>query len=79
MYIAEYAHRSVFLFGPRQTGKTTLLRDRYPERPWFNLVQGDTFLRLARKPGRMRQELETVDPADGPVIVENPEAPVIAR
>lgn len=62
--------RSVFLFGPRQTGKTTLLRERYPQSPWFNLLQGDTFLRLSRNPGRLRQELEPVHPESGPVIVD---------
>jgi len=69
-FASDLGSRSVFLFGPRQTGKTTLLRDRYPESPWFSLLQGDTFLRLSREPGRMRQELETANPAAGPVIVD---------
>lgn len=66
----DLRERSVFLFGPRQTGKTTLLWERYPDSPWFNLLQGDTFLRLSREPARLRQELATADPAHGPVIVD---------
>ena len=62
--------RSVFLFGPRQTGKTTFLRERYPDCRWYNLLQGDTFLRLAQQPGRLRQELGPLDPSDGPVIID---------
>lgn len=62
--------RSVFLFGPRQTGKTTLLRQRYPDSPWYDLLQGDVFLRLSREPGRLRQELEATAPARHPVIVD---------
>ena len=31
--------RSVFLFGPRQTGKTTWLRQCFPDAPWFDPVR----------------------------------------
>lgn len=62
--------RSVFLFGPRQTGKTTWLRQRFPDSPSFNLLRGDVFLRLSREPGRLRQELAAEDPAIGPVIID---------
>ena len=62
--------RSVFLFGPRQTGKTTWLRQCFPESVSLNLLHGDVFLRLSREPGRLRQELETVDPAAGPVVID---------
>ncbi len=62
--------RSVFLFGPRQTGKTTWLRQLYPRSRWYNLLHGDVFLRLSRTPGRFRQELAGVTPAEGPVIVD---------
>ena len=67
---SDIRSRSVFLFGPRQTGKTTLLRTRYPDSPWFNLLQGDVFLRLSRTPGRLRQELEAVKPKERPVIID---------
>ena len=62
--------RSVFLFGPRQTGKTTWLRQCFPESVSLNLLHGDVFLRLSREPGRLRQELATVDPAAGPVVID---------
>ena len=62
--------RSVFLFGPRQTGKTTWLRQRYPDAPWFNLLHGDVFLRFAREPGRLRAELAAGPPPSGPVIID---------
>ena len=50
----DLRNRSVFLFGPRQTGKTTWLRQRYPDARWFNLLHGEVFLRLAREAGRLR-------------------------
>ena len=62
--------RSVFLFGPRQTGKTTWLRQCFPESPWFNLLHGDVFLRLSREPGRLRAELAAGTGAAHPVIID---------
>ena len=62
--------RSVFLFGPRQTGKTTWLRRRFPGSRWFNLLHGDVFLRLSREPGRLRAELAAESGAANPVIID---------
>ena len=66
----DLGSRSVFLFGPRQTGKTTCLRQRFPESPWFNLLHGEVFLRLSREPGRLRTELAAASAATGPVIID---------
>ena len=66
----DLSRRSVFLFGPRQTGKTTWLRQRYPDSPWFNLLHGDVFLRLSREPGRLRQELASTNAESGPVVID---------
>lgn len=60
----------MFLFGPRQTGKTTWLHQRFPNSPLFDLLHGEVFLRLSREPGRLRQELATVNPASGPVLID---------
>ena len=62
--------RSVFLFGPRQTGKSTCLRQTFPDSPRFDLLRGEVFLRLSRETGRLRGELATVDPSSGPVIID---------
>ena len=66
----DLRHRSVFLFGPRQTGKTTYLSALFPESPVFNLLRGEVFLRLSREPGRLRQELATVSRSSAPVIID---------
>ena len=62
--------RSVFLFGPRLTGKTTWLRRCFPDAPWFNLLHGEVFLRLARDPSRLRTELAARGPTSGPVVID---------
>ena len=45
----DLAARSVFLFGPRQTGKTTYLRRQFPHAPRFNLLRGEVFNSCAAK------------------------------
>ena len=53
----ENISRSIFLFGPRQTGKTTLLRTQFPQARWYDLLESDTFFRLSAKPRILRDEL----------------------
>lgn len=47
-----------FLWGPRQTGKSTLLRSTYPEATWVDLLRSDEFARYVERPARLREELE---------------------
>jgi len=49
---------SFFLWGPRQTGKSTLLRHTYPEAPRIDLLSSREFARFARDPGLLREEME---------------------
>lgn len=52
--------QSCFLFGPRQTGKTTLLSSISAHRPRFDvtLLDTETLLAYGREPGRFRREVE---------------------
>lgn len=54
-------HRSIFLFGPRQTGKSTLLKQRFPAAKYYNLLQADTFRELSAAPENIRQKLSNQD------------------
>jgi predicted AAA+ superfamily ATPase len=50
---------SFFLFGPRQTGKSTLINAIYPEKTWIvNLLQSEVFLKYSRTPHLFRLEAE---------------------
>lgn len=60
---------SVFLFGARQTGKTTLLYSLFPNAKYYDLLETDTYGRLRRNPAMLRQELEMYD-NDGLVIID---------
>lgn len=49
---------SLFLWGPRQTGKSTLLRRLYPDAAWIDLLKADEFRRYNDRPELLRQEIE---------------------
>ena len=51
--------RSVFLLGPRATGKSTLLKLQFPNTPYFDLLDSQTFGRLLRNPRTLAEETET--------------------
>lgn len=59
----------MLLLGPRQTGKTWLLRHQLPDAPYYNLLHAETFLRLSTRPGSLREELLASKP-EGPVVVD---------
>jgi predicted AAA+ superfamily ATPase len=54
-------HSSVFLFGPRQTGKSTLLRTLFPQAKFYDLLEADTFRELSAAPELIRQRLQAED------------------
>ena len=67
----EAKNHSLFLFGPRQTGKTSLLKSQFPDSLYFNLLRAETFLRLSGNPGLMREEIAAVSSQAGqPIIVD---------
>ena len=55
--ITDAQEESVFLFGARQTGKTTLLLKLFPNSHFYDLLESDTYERLRRNPALLRQEL----------------------
>jgi len=46
-----------FLWGPRQTGKSTLLKKTYPDAVWIDLLKAEVFRRYLQNPEFLRQEL----------------------
>lgn len=56
--LAALAQRkSLFLFGPRQTGKTALARSALPGARVYDLLDADVFLTLSRRPAQLGEEL----------------------
>ena len=55
------AKKSHFLLGPRQTGKTTLLRRTLPEARVYDLLDAGVYLALSHHPARLSEELGPSD------------------
>lgn len=65
---------SCFLWGPRQTGKSTLLRALFPDAPFYDLLVARDFRRLAQDPGILSAEIAALDWAPGaqpsPIVID---------
>ena len=68
---------STFLFGARQTGKTTLLLSLYPDARVYDLLESNTFERLQRNPSLLRQDLEMCEPGTLVIIDEVQSLPIL--
>ena len=62
--------KSCFLFGPRQTGKSTLIGQQFADCRTWNLLDQELFRRLARNPGLIRESLAEGSGSDIVVIDE---------
>ncbi len=64
--------RSVFLFGPRQTGKSSYVREQLEPQPIlsYNLLDGGLRLRLLADPTLIRQEVEARNLRDCLVFID---------
>ena len=66
---AVVEQKSCFLFGPRQTGKSTLIRQQFADCPVWNLLDQTLFLRLSRNPALIRESLAE-RPGTGIAVVD---------
>ena len=68
-----------FLWGPRQAGKSTLLKHQYADGLWLDLLKADEFRRYVANPEFLRQEIEATgfDPGRQIVIDEIQKVPAL--
>ncbi len=66
---------SIFLFGARQTGKTTLLTERFPNQVTYDLLDRPTYERLQRNPAIFGQECELLEENTLVIVDEIPLLP----
>ncbi len=68
---------NTFLFGARQTGKTTLLLQLFPDARFYDLLESNTFERLQRNPSLLRQDLELCESGTLVIIDEVQSLPIL--
>jgi len=64
-----------FLWGPRQTGKTTLLQSTYPQAKRIDLLKAEEFRRYLERPETLREEVQAEDKVPFVVIDEVQKVP----
>ncbi len=65
--ITDIQEDSVFLWGARQTGKSTLLKSLFPNAIYVDLLQNDVFERFRRKPSLLRDDLREKE--EGTIVI----------
>ncbi len=61
---------TVFLWGARQTGKSTLLKKLFPDAIYYDLLKADEFERFSRRPSLLREELTQISSSKIVIIDE---------
>lgn len=75
--LPESPRQSFFLWGPRQTGKTTLLKQVYPEAFRIDLLQTEVLMRYLQRPALFREEVLILEPSRLVIIDEVQKAPIL--
>lgn len=73
----EVLHDSVFLWGARQTGKSTLLKSLFPDARYYDLLMSEEFVRLSQHPEYLRQELSDYPSGELVIIDEVQKIPAL--
>lgn len=61
--------QSAFLWGARQTGKTSFLEHHYPNAIFYDFLKTETFLRYSKEPAAFRQEIIALDTTQTEALV----------
>ena len=69
--------QSFFLWGARQTGKSTLLSTQFPEATYIDLLHSDIFAKYVTQPHLIREELAHLEPGSLVVIDEIQKVPAL--
>ena len=64
--------QSAFLWGPRKTGKSTFLKEKFPHSLVYDFLQTDLFLDFSKNPSLLREQLlaKDADALSNPVILD---------
>lgn len=65
--LEEIKDDSLFLWGSRQTGKSTLLKSLFPHARYYDLLKSDLRMKLQLHPSQLREECMMLD--DGELVI----------
>ena len=65
--LQEIREDSMFLWGPRQTGKSTLLKQLFPDAPYYDLLKSEMYALYKMKPSRLRDECIMME--EGEIVI----------
>ena len=70
-------NESLFLWGARQTGKSTLLKTLFPEAKWFDLLKSDVYRRYLTDPQQFRETILAQTPKNLVIVDEIQKIPAL--
>ena len=73
--LEEVKEDSLFLWGSRQTGKSTLLKMLFPDARIYDLLKSDVRMALQMRPALLREECELLDEGELVIIDEVQKVP----
>lgn len=75
--LQEIADDSLFLWGSRQTGKSTLLKMLFPKARMYDLLKTDVRMSFQLRPALLREECELLDEGELVIIDEVQKVPAL--
>ncbi|MCQ2192231.1 MAG: AAA family ATPase [Paludibacteraceae bacterium] len=75
--IEEEPEESLFLFGARQTGKTTLLKEKFPSATFVDLLDLELLQRFTKRPALFHQMLMQEKPGSLVIVDEIQQLPIL--
>ena len=75
--LQEIEDDSLFLWGSRQTGKSTLLKALFPKARLYDLLKSDVRMAFQLRPSRLREECEMLDEGELVIIDEVQKVPAL--
>ena len=62
--------KSFFLFGPRSTGKSTLIREQLPQAMVYDLLDYEIYNKLLKHPKTIEEEVEALDSRPEVIVID---------
>jgi len=70
-----FSKESYFLWGPRQSGKSTFLKTNFPHSSYYDLLLSSEYRRIVKNPEIIKQEFEALTDEEKkryqPIIIDN--------